>query len=123
MPRPLLILSQPDYLIQVVDTNSHTNVDPDQFTVSKGRAYLGSAGPGLRFKSQQQRKTVPGLDCLRTVVSEVWINLSQNSNSFLSSYRFVLKIDFMAARQALTATGFLLSVVLADISRKVPRVR
>ena len=31
MLRPLLIFSQSDYLIQVVDANSHTNsADPDQ---------------------------------------------------------------------------------------------
>ena len=62
MPHPLLIFSQSDYLIQVVDTNSHTqktnSADPDQlaseadrsgstYTVCKGRAYLGTAGPGL----------------------------------------------------------------------------
>ena len=61
MPHPLLIFSQSEYLIQLAKllqicilqkTNS---VDPDQlaseqiwiYTVCKGKAYLGSAGPGL----------------------------------------------------------------------------
>ena len=62
-PHPLLIFSQSDYLIQVVDTNSHTERQTVQIqiswlqkptvwicTVSKDRAYPGSAGPGLTFK-------------------------------------------------------------------------
>ena len=54
MPCPLLIFSQSDYLIQVLDANVHTewhSADPDQFriiiqiyTVCKDWAYLGSTG-------------------------------------------------------------------------------
>ena len=36
-------------LIQIIDTNSHMtySLDPDQS--AKGRAYTGSAGPGLKL--------------------------------------------------------------------------
>ena len=44
MPCPLLIFSQSDNLIQVVDTNSNTEW---QTTVCKGMVYPGSAGQGL----------------------------------------------------------------------------
>ena len=64
MPRPLLIFSQSDYLVQVVDTNSNTEQLTVQiqiswllnffrsqliwiYTVCKGRLYPGSAGQGL----------------------------------------------------------------------------
>ena len=47
MPHPLLIVSQSDSLIQVVDSNSHTNLQIVQFAVFKGRLYPGSAGLGL----------------------------------------------------------------------------
>ena len=59
MPHPLLIVSQSDYLIHVDDTNSHTEWQTVHiqiigfsliwtYTVCKGRAYPGSAGPGLK---------------------------------------------------------------------------
>ena len=62
MPHPLLIFSQLDYMIQIVDmylmfTYLMTNgADPDHlasseliwiYTVCKGRAYQGPARPGL----------------------------------------------------------------------------
>ena len=59
MPRPLLIASQSEVLIQIVDTNSHTEWQTVEFqiswrshlnwiyTICKGRAYQGSTGPGL----------------------------------------------------------------------------
>ena len=58
-PLPLLILSQSDYLIQIVAINSHTKWQTVQiqiwrsqliwiYTVCKNRAYLGSAGQGLK---------------------------------------------------------------------------
>ena len=58
MLHPLLIFSQSDYLIQFVDTNSHTEWQTVQiqiswllqiwiYTVCKGRVYPGSAGQGL----------------------------------------------------------------------------
>ena len=64
MPCPLLIFSQSDYSIQVVDTNLHSNWQTVQiqiswllkkanYTVCKGRIYPGSAGPGLRVNMVQ----------------------------------------------------------------------
>ena len=61
MPRPFQIFSQSDYLIQIVDINSHTEWQTVQiqiswllrsqliwiYTVCKGSAYPGSAGQGL----------------------------------------------------------------------------
>ena len=52
MPRPFLIFSQSDYLIQVADTNSNTEWQTMQiqiwiYTVCKGRVYPGSVGLGL----------------------------------------------------------------------------
>ena len=61
MPRPFQIFSQSDYLIQIVDINSHTELQTVQiqiswfirsqliwiYTVYKGRVYPGSAGQGL----------------------------------------------------------------------------
>ena len=61
MPRPLLIFSQSDYLIQIVDIKSHTERQTVQIqisrffrsqliwicTVCKGRVYPDSAGQGL----------------------------------------------------------------------------
>ena len=56
MPSHFQILSQSDYLIQIVDINSHTEWQIVQiqiswllkiYTVCKGRTYLGSAGLGL----------------------------------------------------------------------------
>ena len=63
MTRPLQNFSKSDYLIQIVDINS--NIGHKQYrsrsdgffrnhliwiyTVCKGRAYLGSAGPGLNM--------------------------------------------------------------------------
>ena len=60
MPRPFQIFSQSDYLIQIVDINSHTEWQTVQiqiswllsqliwiYTVCKGRVYPGSAGQGL----------------------------------------------------------------------------
>ena len=63
MPCPFQIFSQLDYLIQVVDINSHTEWQTVQiqiswllrsqliwiYTVCKRRIYPGSAGLGLRF--------------------------------------------------------------------------
>ena len=63
MPCPLRIFSQSDYLIQIVDINSHTELQTVQiqiswllrsqliwiYTVCKGRIYPGSAGQGLIF--------------------------------------------------------------------------
>ena len=60
-PCPFRIFSQSDYLIQIVDINSHTEWQTMQiqiswllrsqliwiFTVCKGRVYPGSAGQGL----------------------------------------------------------------------------
>ena len=53
---PTSDFSQSDYLIQIViNINSHTDTIPKKptdliliYTVCKGRAYLGSAGLGLR---------------------------------------------------------------------------
>ena len=64
MPRPLVIFSQSDYFINVVDTNSNTEWQTVQiqiscffrsqliwiYTVCKGRAYPGSAGQGLHVR-------------------------------------------------------------------------
>ena len=59
MPQPLLIFSQSDNLIQIVDIKSHTEWQTVQiqiswlsqliwiYTVCKGKVYLGSAGQGL----------------------------------------------------------------------------
>ena len=61
MLRPFKIFSQPDYLIQIIDINSHTELQTVQiqiswllrsqliwsYTVCKGRVYPGSAGQGL----------------------------------------------------------------------------
>ena len=61
MPRPFQIFSQSDYLIQIVDINSHTEWQTVQiqiswllrsqliwiYTVCKGQVYPGSAGQGL----------------------------------------------------------------------------
>ena len=77
----------------------------------------------LAYIYQEKYNIIPGLDCCNKVVRDACINLSQNSISFFSVYRFVLNIDLMAARQALTATGLLLSVPLADISRNVPSIK
>ena len=64
MPHPFLIDSQSDYLIWIVDINSHTEWQTVQiqiswlpcgsqliwiYTVCKGRVYPGSAGQGLSF--------------------------------------------------------------------------
>ena len=57
MPCPLLIFSQSDYLIQIIDINTYlmaNSADIDQlaiwiYTVCKGRVYPGSAGQGLNF--------------------------------------------------------------------------
>ena len=60
MPRPLLIVSQPVWLIKVTDTNSHFKWQTQQIRISwflkswiynvcKNRAYPGSAGPGLNI--------------------------------------------------------------------------
>ena len=67
MPRPFLIFSQSDFLIQTVDTNSHTQWQtvqiqiswlPSQliwiYTVCKGRTYPGSAGQGLNLTEKLQ---------------------------------------------------------------------
>ena len=62
MTCPLLIVSQSDFLIQVVDTNLHNEWQTVQiqisrllqiwiYTVYKGWAYPGLAGPGLKAKS------------------------------------------------------------------------
>ena len=62
MPRPFQFFSQPDYLIHIVDINSHTELQTMQIQISwllrsqliwiyivcKGRVYPGSAGQGLR---------------------------------------------------------------------------
>ena len=48
MPHPLLIVSQSDHLIQVVDTYSHTEWQTVQIQISW---LLGSAGQGLRNRS------------------------------------------------------------------------
>ena len=61
MPCLLLIVSQSDYLIQVVDTNAHIELQTVEIQISQllkkltdldlhcllGRAYPGSAEPGL----------------------------------------------------------------------------
>ena len=61
MPSPFQIFSQSDYLIQIIDINSYTELQTVQiqiswrlrsqliwiYTVCKGRVYLGSAGQGL----------------------------------------------------------------------------
>ena len=105
---PILHQQQPmDWLFQY-----HFNIISQKFSLENSI-----------LKTCMCKSTIPGLDCLRTVVSEAFSNLSQISISCLSSYRFVLNMVLMAARQALTAAGFLFSVVLADISRNVPRVR
>ena len=57
MPQPLLVFSQSDYLIQVVDTNSHTEWQTVQIQISwliciykvcKSETYPGSAGQVLK---------------------------------------------------------------------------
>ena len=59
MPRPLLIVSQSDYLNQVVDTNSHLNGKQCRsiYTVCKSRAYPGAAEPGLIFSQKTYLRT------------------------------------------------------------------
>ena len=52
IPLPLLIFSQSNYLIQIIDINSHTEWQTVQipiYTVCKGRVYPGSAGLGLKL--------------------------------------------------------------------------
>ena len=66
MPHPLLIINQSDYFIQFVDINSDMWQQTVQiqiswlkkwsqliwiYTVCKGSAYLGSAGPELSYKN------------------------------------------------------------------------
>ena len=56
---PFLIVSQSDYLIQIIDINLHTEWQTVQIqirnqliwvcTVCKDRVYPGSAGQGLRY--------------------------------------------------------------------------
>ena len=61
-PRPLPIYSQSDYLIQVVDTNSHTKWQTVQlqiswlwiYTICEGRVYPGSAGQGLNNDQKEE---------------------------------------------------------------------
>ena len=67
MPRPLLTDSQSDCLIQVVDTNLHTEWQTVQIQISwllnkptdldlyvcKGWVYPGPAGPGLKIAGLQ----------------------------------------------------------------------
>ena len=70
MPHPLLIFSQSDYLIQVIDTNSHSQWQTVQiqiscqliwiYTVCKGRVWPGSAGPGLSSVFSQVCSVVTG---------------------------------------------------------------
>ena len=71
MPHPLLIVSQSDSLIQIVDINSHTDWQTVQiqrsqliwiYTVCKGRAYPGSAGQGLSVKLEQYSLSSKALD-------------------------------------------------------------
>ena len=62
MSRPFQIFRQSDYLIQIIDINSHTELQTMQiqiswllrsliwiYTVCKGRVYPGSAGQGLSY--------------------------------------------------------------------------
>ena len=65
MPHPLLTVSQTDYLIQIVDINSHTEWQRVQiqiswllqiYTVCKGRVWPGSAGLGLKHQADLQQK-------------------------------------------------------------------
>ena len=70
MPCPFQIFSQSDYLIQIVDINSHTEWQTMQiqiswllrsqliwiYTVCKGRVHPSSAGQGLIFFLISQRK-------------------------------------------------------------------
>ena len=57
MPRPLLIFSRSDYLIHIVAINSHTKRQTVQsqliwiYTVCKCRIYPGSAGQGLKLRT------------------------------------------------------------------------
>ena len=62
MPHPLLIFNQSDYLIQIIDINSHTDWQTVQIQISWllqkptdlvqhclwGRVYPGSEGQGLK---------------------------------------------------------------------------
>ena len=62
MPHPFQIFIQSDYLIQIVDINSHTELQTVQiqiswllrsqliwiYTICKGKVYPGSAGQGLK---------------------------------------------------------------------------
>ena len=57
MPHPFQIFSQSDYLIHIVDINSHTEWQTVQIQISwllrsvcKGRVYPGSVGQGLRIE-------------------------------------------------------------------------
>ena len=69
MPRPFLIVSQSDYLIQIVDINSHTEIqrmtnsaDPDQLASSDPHCLQrqGISGFGrTRVKSQVKVKLCP----------------------------------------------------------------
>ena len=72
MPHPLLILSQSDSLIQIVDINSHAEWQTVQirsvgffrnqliwiYTVCKGRVDAGSAGQALNLASDRTRKYI-----------------------------------------------------------------
>ena len=72
MPHPLPIFSQSDYLIQVVDINSHTEWQTVQIQISwllrsqliwisivcKGRVYPGSAGQGLNWMVLKVNKCI-----------------------------------------------------------------
>ena len=73
MPRPLLVVSQSDCLIQVVDKNSHTKCKRCRprsvgffrsrliwiCTVCKGSGYTGSAGPGLKVSDRTTSNEYP----------------------------------------------------------------
>ena len=87
MPRPLLILSQSDYLIQIVAINLHTWWQTVQIQISwllqkptdldlhclQNRVYPGSAGQGLRELQRPVSAVENSLHCLFGMRS--WSNL------------------------------------------------
>ena len=94
MPHPFLIFSPSDYLIQVVDINSHTQWQTVQiqiigffwsqliwiYIVCKGRVYPGSARKGLNFYGKKQSLNA---------------SLLQNSTQVLPSYFFSHSLWFL----------------------------
>ena len=91
MPRLILIVSQSDYLIQVVAINSNTACQTVQiqiswllqtYTVCKGRVYPGSAGPGPTPKDQSSMYINP-LYCIYPIYWDAGIETGAQQSSNL----------------------------------------